>query len=492
MAHRPRNFSCEIARSRCSVCRRVTGRVGTLGRRHSPRLKRRLVWTLLSLFLWVLVAPASLAGAQAGPSGTGASGTGASGTTGANAAPVTAINVTVRDNVVSDDNGEKSASQSPIEGAKVTVERGGSKVAEGVTQADGKVRIAVPGAGSYDVKLDLGSIGGGKTLVDGASSTLTVAVSEVRSPPVAFDLGQSQASADGITFKKVLQATVQGLRFGLVIGITAIGLSLIFGVTGLTNFAHGELVTAGALFAFWFHNGLGLPLLVAAPIAILMGTGLGALHDKAIYAPLRKRGTSLIAQLVISIGLSLVIKYLILMVFEGRPKNYNDFQGTQPIKWIPLVNINPVDLMVMLISVVLLISVGAFLQKTRMGKALRAVSDNKDLASSSGINVAKIITIVWAVGGGLAAVGGILLALSDGLEWQSGARLLLLMFAGVTLGGLGTAYGAFIGSLIVGVLVEVSTLVVPSELKTVSALLVLILILVVRPQGLLGRRERIG
>jgi neutral amino acid transport system permease protein len=401
------------------------------------------------------------------------------------------INVAVRNNVLQDGDGDKTAVQEPLADVKVVAQRDGQRF-ESVTGTDGKAQILVPSPGSYSVSFDRATLPAGVDVVGGSDSERVVSVTSVRSPPVAFDFGASQGDGSGVSLKKLLQATVQGLRFGLIIGITAIGLSLIFGVTGLTNFAHGELVTAGALFAFWLNNGAGLPLLVAAPIAIALGGLFGALHDIAIFRPLRRRGTSLIAQLVITIGLSLVIKYIILMLFEGRPRNYNDFQGTQPLSWVPLVNINGVDLAVMVISVGLLTAVGLFLQRTRMGKALRAVADNRDLASSSGIDVQRIITMVWAVSGALAAIGGILLALSDGLEWQSGARLLLLMFAGVTLGGLGTAYGALIGSLMVGVLVEVSTLFMPSELKTVVALVVLILVLVVRPQGLLGQRMRVG
>jgi branched-chain amino acid transport system permease protein len=136
--------------------------------------------------------------------------------------------------------------------------------------------------------------------------------------------------------------------------------------------------------------------------------------------------------------------------------------------------------------------VALFLQRTRMGKATRAVSDNRDLAESSGINVNRVITFVWAAGAGLAALGGILQGLSEQVSWQMGFQLLLLMFAGVTLGGLGTAYGALVGSMVVGVVMELSTLWIPSEFKTVTALAILIVILLVRPQGILGHAERIG
>jgi branched-chain amino acid transport system permease protein len=120
------------------------------------------------------------------------------------------------------------------------------------------------------------------------------------------------------------------------------------------------------------------------------------------------------------------------------------------------------------------------------------VSDNRDLASSSGINVDRVVLFVWMTGGALATLGGVLFGLSDQVQWQMGFQLLLLMFAGITLGGLGTAYGALLGSVIVGIFVQMSTLVVSPELKNVGGLLLLIVILVVRPSGILGSRQRIG
>jgi neutral amino acid transport system permease protein len=135
------------------------------------------------------------------------------------------------------------------------------------------------------------------------------------------------------------------------------------------------------------------------------------------------------------------------------------------------------------------------LQRTKIGKAMRAVADNRDLAASSGINVERVVTFVWCLGGGLAALGGVLFGLSElggRVQWEMGFKLLLLMFAGITLGGLGTAYGAFLGCVIVGLLVQWSTLVINPDLKYIGGLLVLILILVVRPQGILGSRQRIG
>ena len=140
----------------------------------------------------------------------------------------------------------------------------------------------------------------------------------------------------------------------------------------------------------------------------------------------------------------------------------------------------------------MIVAVASLLQFSLIGKAMRAVSDNPDLAASSGIDVDRVILFVWALGGGLAALGGVLFGVQQQVQFEMGFRLLLLMFAGITLGGLGTAYGALVGSFVVGLFIELSTLVIPTELKNVGALVILIVVLLFRPQGILGEAERVG
>jgi len=293
------------------------------------------------------------------------------------------------------------------------------------------------------------------------------------------------------TFERAVRLTVQGIRFGLIIAMCAVGLSLIFGTTRLTNFSHGEMVTFGALMAFYFNVTLGWHLLIAAPLAIAVSVVVGSSYDRFFWRPLRNRGTSLVSMLVISIGASIFFRYLFNFQFGGFNRAYNQWTLQDPIEFGPI-SIVPRDLIGMALSAVVLVLVALFLQRTRMGKATRAVADNRDLAESSGIDVERVINFVWAAGAGLAALGGILQGLSEQVNWQMGFQLLLLMFAGVTLGGLGTAYGALVGSMVVGVVHEVSTLWIPSEFKTVTALGILVLILLVRPQGILGQAERVG
>jgi branched-chain amino acid transport system permease protein len=379
------------------------------------------------------------------------------------------------------------------EGVDITVEDADGQEIETVTSdEEGRWEAALPGPGRYTVTIDTDTLPEGVTLQDEDRTTLMFEMSPGRTRAVLFALtagfgGRELASG----FERFVRLSVQGIRFGLVLGMAAVGLSLIFGTTGLVNFAHGELVTYGAILAFIFNVTIGWPMLVAAPIAIALAALTGSLVDRGFWRPLRNRGTGLIAMMVISIGVGLLVRYIFVFQFLGFPRSYNEFQGQTSWELGPL-RIVPRDVWTIVISLVVLLGVALFIQQTRMGKAMRAVSDNRDLAESSGIDVDRVINFVWAAGAGLAALGGILHGLAQQVTWQMGFQLLLLMFAGVVLGGLGSAYGALVGSLVVGVAVEVSTLWIPSEFKTVVALWILVGILLVRPQGILGYAERVG
>jgi neutral amino acid transport system permease protein len=383
----------------------------------------------------------------------------------------------------------KTSRSGPIEDVQVEVTTAdGDDVDSVETDEDGRWSVDVPGPGDYVVTIDEGDLPEGVTLSGEESRTVTVG--EGRRQPVIFGLEDGSRGAGGGGIRAV-QLLVDGLRFGLLIAICAVGLSLIFGTTGLTNFAHGELVTIGAVIAWYINVEGGVPLIPATVLAMVAGAAVGALNELGIWRPLRRRGTGLIAALVVSIGLSLLLRYLIQMIYGGRSNAYQGVGGGRAIDY-GLFRMTGADLTSVVISIIVLLVVALMLQRTKIGKAMRAVADNRDLAASSGIDVNRVILVVWMMGGGLAALGGVLLGLSDQVQWDMGFRLLLLMFAGVTLGGLGTAYGALVGSLVVGVFVQMSTLIIPNDVKYVGGLLLLIVILVIRPQGILGSRVRVG
>ena len=379
-----------------------------------------------------------------------------------------------------------------LEGITITaVGVGGSQTAETESDADGRWELFVAEPGSYTFRIAEDTLPEGTQVLQGE---VTREVSPGTLNTVIFRFGEERSGLDTTFAGEFVRLLVDGIRFGLVIGITAIGLSLIFGTTGLTNFAHGELVTIGAVVAWTINVVGGVQLIPATLIAMVVGAVVGALNELGVWRPLRRRGAGLVAQLVVSIGLALVLRYLVLIFFGGRSESFADYTAQVARDYGPF-SLTDKDLSAIVISVVVLLGIALLLQHTRIGKAMRAVADNRDLAASSGIDVDQVVLFVWMLGGALATLGGVLFALSElssTVYYEMGFSLLLMMFAGVVLGGLGTTYGALVGCLIVGILVQLSTLVLPVDLKYLGGLAVLIVILVFRPQGILGAKARIG
>ncbi len=367
----------------------------------------------------------------------------------------------------------------------------GRDVAEAMSDARGRWELAVAEPGRYTFRIDQESLPKNVQVLQGE---VTRDVAEGRLSLVVFRFGEERTGLDTSPGAEVLRILVDGIRFGLIIGITGVGLSLIFGTTGLVNFAYGELVMIGAVLAWVINVDFGIQLIPATLLAIVAGCAFGALNNLGLFQPMRRRRTGLIAQLVASIGLAIALRYLVLIFFDGRSRAFADYTS-QVERDYGLIRITDKDLATIVISLVVLVGVALLLQRTRIGKAMRAVSDNRDLAAASGIDVERVVLFVWILAGGLATLGGVLYALSDQagtVQYEMGFKLLLLMFAGVILGGLGTAYGALVGCLLVGILVQASAEVIPVDLKYLGGLAVLIVILVFRPQGLLGSRARIG
>jgi branched-chain amino acid transport system permease protein len=401
----------------------------------------------------------------------------------------------------------------PVAEVAIAATRNGVEVGKATTARDGTWEIPLPGAGRYTITLDVATLPaglnpareGGQTLKNvpvPAGESRAVIFQLTRGPPApATEPGQPGGGGGGPSQNAVVQwldqfaqLLVEGIKFGAIIAICAVGLSLIFGTAGLINFAHGELVTLGATVAFLLNASLfgpQLQLIPAVLVTVALGAAFGGVLELGLWKPLRRRGIGRIQLFIISIGLSLLIRHIILVVFGTRPQPYADYTVQQEWQWGPL-SIAPRDLTITLLSLLVLAGVGLMLQRTRTGKAIRAVSDNRDLAESSGIDVSRVIFNVWLLAGGLAALGGVFFGLAQLVSWDMGFRLLLLMFAAVILGGLGTAYGVIAGSLVVGIVAQVSTIWFPVELQNAWALLVLILVLLVRPQGIFGQRERVG
>lgn len=385
-------------------------------------------------------------------------------------------------------------------GVEITVAGNGQNVVV-VTDKNGKWSAPVTAAGTYTITLDEKTLPDGVTVVGEASQDRDItlgfakgAIFKVSGGDSGGDNGGSKADsskATGFDWDRVAQQVVSGLRLGLLLALASIGLSLIYGTTGLSSFSHAEQVTLGGLLGYTFANVLGLNIFLTIAIVVVLTGATGYIQDAIIWKPLRKKGLSLTQMIIVTIGLALALQYTFQMFYGASTvrilmKNPETFT-------IGPVTLTFESLWAMGLSIVVLILVGLFLLKTRTGRATRAVSDNPALAAASGIDVDRIIRLVWVLATALAGLSGVMLGLVlNGINWQTGMQLLLLMFAAVTLGGLGTAFGALVGSLIIGMTVELANMFVPGDFKYATALVLLILILLVRPQGIFGRKERIG
>ena len=392
------------------------------------------------------------------------------------------------------------ADKSPVSGVTVNVTGPDGFAGSAESDAEGKATIEVPGSDKYTATVDVATLPVGVEIKDGPERTINVLSGDKKAlfPVVPVGEGGDSGGDSGgglfadITLDRVLQLILDGVILSLIIALGALGLSLIFGTTGLSNFAHGELLTLGAFTVLVLNTTFGLNLLIAAPIGIIISAALwGWGQNQILWKPLRKRGTGLIAAMIVSIGLAIALRYTLLFIFGGSPESYAQFAG-QPGLEIGPVFITPKSIVLSIIAVVFLVAAVLWLKGSRLGKATRAVSDNPALASASGVNVERVISVVWVLGALLAAYGGVFLGITQNVVWTMGQFLLLTMFAAVVLGGLGTISGAIVGSFVVGITVQLSTLIIPPELKTASALLLMIVLLLIRPQGLLGRPERVG
>lgn len=385
----------------------------------------------------------------------------------------------------------------PLPGVKITA-TGAAGPVTGTTDATGKVTLTVPKQGDYEVVLDTASLPTGVEAGPDSPTTFTVSFSSgvtigSGTKTVNFFVGDTERAAIN-RWELLPQTLVNGIKFSLVIAMCAIGLSLIYGTTGLTNFAHGEIVTIGALVTFWLNQGgPELHLLVATPFGVAASALMAGGLESRIWRPLRRRGISLTSMMIVSIGLAIGIRYVYLFFFGGRNRRFRQYVGDPEIDFGPF-GVTPRDLGIMAVSSVVVVGVSVFLLRARLGKAIRAVSDNPDLASATGINTNRIILTVWLIGGALAGLGGVMLGAATGTQWDMGNIILLLMFAAITVGGLGNPFGALVGAFVIGMFTELWTWVFPNvvELKTLGALISLVVILLVRPQGFLGRKERIG
>ncbi len=281
-----------------------------------------------------------------------------------------------------------------------------------------------------------------------------------------------------------MQLIINGLVIGSIIAITAIGLSMIYKTLHFVNFAHGDIVTFAAYIALFANTSSGMNLACAFLVAVLATILLGVFMEKVVWLPMRRKNATRTTLIIISIGFALVLRNAIMFVWGGDTKGYDipvrrgfDLFGA---------TITPNQVLVIVAAIILMLFLHYILSRTMIGKAMRALSDNIDLARISGIDVDRTILWTWVIGLGLAASGGVLYGLVTAIRPSMGWFLLLPIFAAIVLGGIGNPYGTIAGGMIIGLSQELSTAVLPTEYKFAVSFVVMTVVLLIKPEGLFG------
>ena len=287
------------------------------------------------------------------------------------------------------------------------------------------------------------------------------------------------------------QLVANGLVTGSVIAIAAVGVSLVYGILRLVNFAYGDFMAFGALAAYALNGPLGVGMIPATLLGMLATAVLSLVLDLALWRPLRARRAGFMSLFLASIGLALVLRQVLLLAYGPQPQTYKVDQFKVYV--IGSVRLSEPQLITIVGAAVAICAVGVFLSRSTLGRTMRALADDRALAAIAGIHVGRVITYTWIISGLLAGLAGVFAGLvQSSFDPNFGFQLLLPVFAAVVLGGIGSAYGALAGGLVLGLATELSTW--PSLLggvdpvyKPVVAFAILAAALMVRPQGLFGR-----
>jgi neutral amino acid transport system permease protein len=287
----------------------------------------------------------------------------------------------------------------------------------------------------------------------------------------------------------VAQTGLNGLSLGSVYALGAVGLTLVYGILKLVNFAHGEFLTFGAYMAYVVNVTWGAPLVLGILFAIVMTALLGAAFERLMWGPMRARRAGLLQLLLMSIGLAFLIQNSITFNWGTQIRGL-DVDVIDTVEFLGL-RIGRTELIVIVIGFTTLVAVGLLLKYSLLGKRMRALADNFDLAETAGIDTSRVVLYTWILAGGLAGLAGVLAGAVTDIKPTLGFELLLPIFAAVILGGIGDAFGALAGGVVLGLIIEWSTLYIDFRWKIAVGFAVLILVLIIRPQGIFGRAKAI-
>jgi neutral amino acid transport system permease protein len=280
---------------------------------------------------------------------------------------------------------------------------------------------------------------------------------------------------------QLAQLIVNGIAVGSIIALAAVGLTLTYGILRLSNFAHGDFLTLGA-YLTWVINGWGINIWLSMVVAAILTVIAMLLTEKILWSRMRALRATSTTLIIISIGLALFIRNGIIFLWGGKNQNYN-LPVIQALD-IGGLKVPQNQLLVLVLAILAILFLRYILQNTKIGKAMRAVADDLDLARVSGINVERVILWTWIIAGSFTSLGGSMYGLITAVRPNMGWFLILPLFASVILGGIGNPYGAIFAAFIIGIAQEVSTPWLGSQYKQGVALLIMILVLLIRPKGL--------
>ena len=286
----------------------------------------------------------------------------------------------------------------------------------------------------------------------------------------------------------ILQYFINGISIGAVYAIIALGYTMVYGIAKMLNFAHGDVIMVGAYIAFCVTNYLGMPAIIAVLASMAVCTLLGILIEGLAYKPLR--GTSSLAVLITAIGVSYFLQNAAQLIWSSNSKSFKSVVTMDPIRLFDgQVVITGEVLLTVAVSVAVMVGLTLFTSKTRTGKAMRAVSEDRDAAQLMGINVNRTISTTFAIGSALAAVAGVLLCSTvPTLQPTTGAMPGIRAFTAAVFGGIGSIPGAMIGGVLLGIIETFSKAYLSSQFSDAIVFGVLIIILLVKPAGLLGKQ----
>nr|WP_315086934.1 branched-chain amino acid ABC transporter permease [uncultured Lachnoanaerobaculum sp.] len=284
-----------------------------------------------------------------------------------------------------------------------------------------------------------------------------------------------------------IEQLINGLRTGSIYALIAIGYTMVYGIAKMINFAHGDIIMVGAYALYFSISVLGLPVPVALLLTVIVCSVLGVLIEKIAYKPLRKAQP--LAVLITAIGMSFFLQSSSLLMFGSTPIPFQSVIPNENIKVGPVI-ISSITLVTLVVTAIAMILLTLFINKTKLGSAMRAVSEDKGAAELMGINVNSTISMTFAIGSALAAVAGILyISQYQSMKPTLGALPGIKAFVAAVLGGIGSIPGAMLGGILLGLIESVSKAYISTELADAIVFGVLIVVLLFRPSGLLGKKK---